>query len=723
MINTGTLGTNSPLTFSNTLGHGYGTVDLDGLNVTIANLAGSGGYITNSSATPLTLTIGISNVTAVAGNGSGLFGGSICPSLTGVISLIKAGTGNLTLSGKSTFSSLTIGLTNNASPMTNGSLVVSGGSLIVGNGAGDSIAVAGGTYNGTSLGTLDASGASNFTANVGTILVGANASSAATATTSSGTLLLGTNNLITASASVIVGDSAASQNPSTLQSIATAAGGTTTLSTPLLVVGARRCNASFTLGSGATLNLGNAGSRTTMAVGHAAIAGTVVSSVVYAGTADFSGGILKAYLNNLIIGTRNTTVVSGAQTGTLVIGASAANHLDVTGAGNVVLVGTNLTTTIATATGVLTVSNLDATSTITSTDNQTAVLLGAGGKSTGILNLYGGTLTITTTGAAIAGGGGTNFLNLNGVTLRAGASTSSFITNLTAATIGSLGVTFDTAGNNVTVAQTMSGAGGITKTNLGTLILSRTNGYAGKTAILAGTLALAGQGAIGGSTSIVISNGATLDASGRSDQTLTVNNGQMLTGGGNITGNLNAIAGSTISPGNGIGTLTVSSNATLGGTLLIELELNHTNLPVCDQIVSTGGTITGGGTLTATNLGPALQLGNRFHFFNSGVSGFGTVNLPPLTNNLAWANQIAVDGSIKVVPAVSTVPTNITMQVSQHSVSLSWPADHIGWRLQSQTNSIAGTNWLDVFGSDQTNLYYFIIDPTTPGVYFRLIYQ
>jgi hypothetical protein len=56
---------------------------------------------------------------------------------------------------------------------------------------------------------------------------------------------------------------------------------------------------------------------------------------------------------------------------------------------------------------------------------------------------------------------------------------------------------------------------------------------------------------------------------------------------------------------------------------------------------------------------------------------------------------------------------------------LSWPADHIGWHLQSQTNAPGqglGTNWSDTDGSDLTNEITLPIDPTAGSVFFRLKY-
>src|SRR5262249_20887276 len=149
----------------------------------------------------------------------------------------------------------------------------------------------------------------------------------------------------------------------------------------------------------------------------------------------------------------------------LILGTNAANHLDISGASNVVIIGKNyLGGGAGTVTGILTVSNLDATSAITSTDNSIAILIGATNQSIGTLNLNGGTLTIKTTSAGIAGGSGPSTLNLNGVTIKPGASSANFITNLTAANVNAGGVTFDTAGFNITVAQALSnGGGGLTK--------------------------------------------------------------------------------------------------------------------------------------------------------------------------------------------------------------------------------------------------------------------
>jgi len=46
------------------------------------------------------------------------------------------------------------------------------------------------------------------------------------------------------------------------------------------------------------------------------------------------------------------------------------------------------------------------------------------------------------------------------------------------------------------------------------------------------------------------------------------------------------------------------------------------------------------------------------------------------------------DGILRLAIGVNTAPTNITAVVSGNTLTLSWPADHTGWRLQAQTNSL-----------------------------------
>ena len=78
-----------------------------------------------------------------------------------------------------------------------------------------------------------------------------------------------------------------------------------------------------------------------------------------------------------------------------------------------------------------------------------------------------------------------------------------------------------------------------------------------------------------------------------------------------------------------------------------------------------------------------------------------------------------------VTSATSNTPTNITTSVSGHTLTLSWPADHLGWRLQSQTNSLTTgltTNWFTWPNSTNVTSVPVAMDPTAPTVFFRLVY-
>ena len=74
---------------------------------------------------------------------------------------------------------------------------------------------------------------------------------------------------------------------------------------------------------------------------------------------------------------------------------------------------------------------------------------------------------------------------------------------------------------------------------------------------------------------------------------------------------------------------------------------------------------------------------------------------------------------------VNTSPTNITSSVSGNQLTLSWPADHTGWTLQTQTNSASvglSATWHDVAGSTATNQMTFTIVPANPTVFYRMTY-
>jgi hypothetical protein len=70
--------------------------------------------------------------------------------------------------------------------------------------------------------------------------------------------------------------------------------------------------------------------------------------------------------------------------------------------------------------------------------------------------------------------------------------------------------------------------------------------------------------------------------------------------------------------------------------------------------------------------------------------------------------------------SINYTPTNILYSVAGNLLTLSWPADHTGWFLQAQTNSL-GTNWVDLPGSSSTNLVTIPMNPINGSVFYRMM--
>ncbi len=100
------------------------------------------------------------------------------------------------------------------------------------------------------------------------------------------------------------------------------------------------------------------------------------------------------------------------------------------------------------------------------------------------------------------------------------------------------------------------------------------------------------------------------------------------------------------------------------------------------------------------------------------------------STNWLWATyqNLASNSIFSGASAVSTigvVGTNLSFTATRNSVELSWPADHTGWRLQVQTNSLAqglGTNWTDVPNATNTNQITLPLSTTNGAVFFRMVF-
>jgi rhamnogalacturonan endolyase len=74
---------------------------------------------------------------------------------------------------------------------------------------------------------------------------------------------------------------------------------------------------------------------------------------------------------------------------------------------------------------------------------------------------------------------------------------------------------------------------------------------------------------------------------------------------------------------------------------------------------------------------------------------------------------------------VSTTPPQLVFNRDGTQFQFTWPSDHIGWRLEAQTNSPGagiGNNWVTIENSSATNQITIPIDPSRGSVFFRLVY-
>src|SRR5213592_1576298 len=171
--------------------------------------------------------------------------------------------------------------------------------------------------------------------------------------------------------------------------------------------------------------------------------------------------------------------------------------------------------------------------------------------------------------------------------------------------------------------------------------------------------------------------------------------------------------------------MTISNSLTLSGVTIMELNAAAGTNDLVRGLTS----VTYGGTLTLSNLAGSITALNAFKLFSATSYRGAFAALTPVSpgQGLAWnTNTLAADGTLRVVstsPATIAVARDAPCAPSSQCLTLSWPADHIGWRLQAQTNAYGlGTNWSEVPNSIATDQMTFTLDPSAGCVFCRLAY-
>ena len=242
-----------------------------------------------------------------------------------------------------------------------------------------------------------------------------------------------------------------------------------------------------------------------------------------------------------------------------------------------------------------------------------------------------------------------------------------------------------------------------------------------------GTWTLSGANLPGAGTTI--SNGTLVINGSMDSNTITVAGGT-LSGTGTIAGPVVVNVGGTLSPGPGIGTMTVNNTLTLQSGSFTVMDINKT-LATNDQLAGLSNVVFGG-TLTVNNQSGTLASGDAFTLFSaSNYSGnFSAYNLPALGSGLSWdTTSLATTGTLRVTTGGSPAHiSSVSYSGGNLVMSGSGGPPSGNYVVLASTNVAAALNtWARVSTNSFDGTGHFsVTNAVTPGVprtFFRLLDQ
>ncbi len=418
-------------------------------------------------------------------------------------------------------------------------------------------------------------------------------------------------------------------NALTLSGAITGMGGLTVASTTntLTLSGANNFGPLVLNGGTTTLSTNNQTITSLSGSGALTLTGTILtisetSNAIFSGNITGTGGITK----------------SGTATQTL-----SGNTLSYTGA-----------TTVSA--GTLLIGNTLSTSMITLSSGATLGLIGGNSYTIAAkINGTGGTLLMQGSGTVTLGSGSNSFAGSVAITsgtllIDASIASASGVSVSNGAFFGFSGTTSFTY-----LGPTISGAGGLSMQDTGTVVLSSAHIYTGPTNITAGILQMGTANALSNATAVTLSAGGTLALNSNA---LTIAN---LSGAGNVTLGSATLTVSTTTATTFSGVISGTGGLTQSGAGALTLTLSGANTFGGTTTITNGEIkLPAGGSLAgAVSIGSGATLEMNGGSVADAITGSGTSALL-VSGNYTPSSTITNVGTINVTGGTFTVSKAVT---------------------------------------------------------------